>query len=95
MGLAPSAEHLELLTHDKEGTLIRNLGEFPRVLKTAAALREPHRVSRYLEDLAGDVGVTSTVYGEGEWRRRRLVPALADVGGSDRRTAVRPALQRQ
>ena len=54
LGLAPSAEHLELLTHDKEGTLIRNLGEFPRVLKTAAALREPHRVSRYLEDLAGD-----------------------------------------
>ena len=54
LGLAPSAEHLELLTHEKEGTLIRNLGEFPRVLKTAAALREPHRVSRYLEDLAGD-----------------------------------------
>jgi arginyl-tRNA synthetase len=54
LGLIPSAEHLELLTHEKEGTLIRNLGEFPRVLKTAAALREPHRVSRYLEDLAGD-----------------------------------------
>jgi arginyl-tRNA synthetase len=54
LGLSPSAEHLDLLTHDKEGTLIRNLGEFPRVLKTAAALREPHRVSRYLEDLAGD-----------------------------------------
>jgi arginyl-tRNA synthetase len=54
LGLAPSAEHLELLTHEKEGTLIRNLGEFPRVLETAAALREPHRVSRYLEDLAGD-----------------------------------------
>ena len=34
--------------------LVRNLGEFPRVLKTAAALREPHRVCRYLEDLAGD-----------------------------------------
>ena len=46
--------HLELLTHEKEGTLIRNLGEFPRVLKTAASLREPHRVCRYLEDLAGD-----------------------------------------
>ncbi|MGV0794750.1 arginine--tRNA ligase [Mycolicibacterium sp. XJ1819] len=54
LGLAPSSEHLELLTHEKEGTLIRNLGEFPRVLKTAASLREPHRVSRYLEDLAGD-----------------------------------------
>ncbi|BBZ21191.1 arginine--tRNA ligase [Mycolicibacterium gadium] len=54
LGLAASTEHLELLTHDKEGVLIRNLGEFPRVLKTAATLREPHRVSRYLEDLAGD-----------------------------------------
>ncbi len=54
LGLIPSTDHLELLTHEKEGTLIRNLGEFPRVLKTTAALREPHRVSRYLEDLAGD-----------------------------------------
>src|SRR6201989_972914 len=34
--VTPSTEHLALLTHDKEGTLIRNLGEFPRVLKTAA-----------------------------------------------------------
>ncbi|BBY84363.1 arginine--tRNA ligase [Mycolicibacterium tokaiense] len=54
LGLAPSTEHLELLSHDKEGTLIRSIGEFPRVLKTAADLREPHRVCRYLEDLAGD-----------------------------------------
>jgi arginyl-tRNA synthetase len=54
LGLVPDTGHLDLLTHDKEGALIRNLGEFPRVLKTAAALREPHRVCRYLEDLAGD-----------------------------------------
>jgi arginyl-tRNA synthetase len=54
LGLVPSTEHLELLTHDKEGALIRNIGEFSRVLKTAANLREPHRVCRYLEDLAGD-----------------------------------------
>ncbi|RAV12010.1 arginine--tRNA ligase [Mycolicibacterium sp. GF69] len=54
LGVVPNAENLQLLNHDKEGTLIRNIGEFPRVLKTAAALREPHRVSRYLEDLAGD-----------------------------------------
>ncbi len=53
LGVTPSTEHLDLLTHDKEGTLIRTIGEFPRILKTAAALREPHRVSRYLEDLAG------------------------------------------
>jgi arginyl-tRNA synthetase len=54
LGLAPDAAHLEVLTHDKEGTLIRNLGEFARVLGSAASLREPHRVCRYLEDLAGD-----------------------------------------
>ena len=54
LGIVGSTDHLELLTHEKEGTLIRNIGEFPRVLKTAAALREPHRVSRYLEELAGD-----------------------------------------
>ncbi len=54
LGLAPDTAHLDLLTHEKEGTLIRGLGEFPRVLKTAASLREPHRVCRYLEDLAGD-----------------------------------------
>ncbi|MGD1279803.1 arginine--tRNA ligase [Mycobacterium seoulense] len=54
LGLIPDTGHLELLTHDKEGTLLRSIGEFPRVLKTAAALREPHRVCRYLEDLAGD-----------------------------------------
>ncbi len=54
LGLHADTAHLELLSHDKEGTLIRNLGEFPRVLQAAAALREPHRVCRYLEDLAGD-----------------------------------------
>ncbi|OBA77363.1 arginine--tRNA ligase [Mycobacterium sp. 1554424.7] len=54
LGLIPDTNHLELLGHDKEGTLLRSIGEFPRVLKTAAALREPHRVCRYLEDLAGD-----------------------------------------
>ncbi len=54
LGLSPDATHLELLTHDKEGALIRSIGEFGRVLKAAASLREPHRVCRYLEDLAGD-----------------------------------------
>jgi len=54
LGLMPELEHLDLLTHDKEGELIRSLGDFPGVLKAAATLREPHRVCRYLEDLAGD-----------------------------------------
>jgi arginyl-tRNA synthetase len=54
LGLIPDTGHLELLSHDKEGALLRTIGEFPRVLKTAASLREPHRVCRYLEELAGD-----------------------------------------
>jgi arginyl-tRNA synthetase len=44
--------HPELLTHEKEGALLRALAEFPRVVKAAAELREPHRVARYLEELA-------------------------------------------
>ena len=43
---------LDLLTHDKEGDLIRTLGEFPEVVSTAATLREPHRIARYAEELA-------------------------------------------
>ncbi|MDR7301166.1 arginine--tRNA ligase [Haloactinomyces albus] len=43
---------LSLLTHDREGDLIRTLGEFPRTVRAAAELREPHRVARYLEDVA-------------------------------------------
>ncbi|WP_026449221.1 arginine--tRNA ligase [Actinopolyspora mortivallis] len=43
---------LGLLTHEREGDLIRTLGEFPRVVRSAAELREPHRVARYLEELA-------------------------------------------
>ena len=43
----------ELLDHEREGDLLRALGEFPRVVASAAELREPHRVARYLEELAG------------------------------------------
>jgi arginyl-tRNA synthetase len=43
----------ELLDHDREGDLLGVLGEFPRVVATAAELREPHRIARYLEELAG------------------------------------------
>ncbi|RSM78863.1 arginine--tRNA ligase [Amycolatopsis sp. WAC 01375] len=42
-----------LLTLPAEGDLIRTIGEFPTVLRRAALLREPHRVARYLEELAG------------------------------------------
>jgi arginyl-tRNA synthetase len=43
----------ELLDHEREVDLLGALGEFPRVVASAAELRAPHRVARYLEDLAG------------------------------------------
>jgi arginyl-tRNA synthetase len=50
---APESFHPELLTDDREAMLLGALGEFPRVVASAAELREPHRVARYLEELAG------------------------------------------
>ena len=41
-----------LLQHERESDLLGALGEFPRIVASAAELREPHRVARYLEDLA-------------------------------------------
>jgi arginyl-tRNA synthetase len=41
-----------LLTHEREAALLGLIGELPRVVATAAELREPHRVARYLEELA-------------------------------------------
>ncbi|GAA2223031.1 arginine--tRNA ligase [Herbiconiux moechotypicola] len=43
----------ELLVHPTETALLGALQEFPRVVGHAAELREPHRIARYLEDLAG------------------------------------------
>jgi arginyl-tRNA synthetase len=41
-----------LLEHEKEIDLLKALGDFPQVVTTAAELSEPHRVARYLEELA-------------------------------------------
>jgi arginyl-tRNA synthetase len=41
-----------LLSHERENDLLKALAEFPDVVATAAELREPHRIARYLEDLA-------------------------------------------
>ncbi|MDX6245771.1 MAG: arginyl-tRNA synthetase [Frankiales bacterium] len=42
-----------LLSHERENDLLLALAQFPGVVATAAELREPHRVARYLEELAG------------------------------------------
>ncbi|WP_045822193.1 arginine--tRNA ligase [Williamsia herbipolensis] len=52
LGITASDAHLELLAEPAEGELIRTLGDFPAVVATAAHLREPHRICRYLESLA-------------------------------------------
>ena len=41
-----------LLEHERESALLGVLAEFPRIIATAAELREPHRVARYLEEVA-------------------------------------------
>ena len=41
-----------LLAHPRDGELLRALADFPKVVASAAELREPHRVARYLEDTA-------------------------------------------
>ena len=52
LGVDSESADLSSLTHDREGDLIRTLGEFPAVVEEAAQLREPHRIARYAEDLA-------------------------------------------
>jgi arginyl-tRNA synthetase len=42
-----------LLSHARENDLLKALADFPGVVASAAELRQPHRVARYLEDLAG------------------------------------------
>ena len=52
LGVTSEGADLSLLVEEREGALIRTIGEFPRVVASAADLREPHRVARYLEELA-------------------------------------------
>ncbi len=49
--IQPSAEHLDKLGAE-ELDLIKQAAQFPRIVESAAANREPHRVAFYLNDLA-------------------------------------------
>jgi arginyl-tRNA synthetase len=54
LGIAvDDAADVSLLTHPRENELLLALAEFPSVVATAAELREPHRVARYLEEKVG------------------------------------------
>ena len=63
-----------LLDHPSEAALLGALGDFPRVVAQAAELREPHRVARYLEDLAGRYH---------KWYDQRRVTPLGDEDVTD------------
>lgn len=42
----------ELLEHQRERELLGGLAEYPRVVASAAELRQPHRIARFIEELA-------------------------------------------
>jgi arginyl-tRNA synthetase len=52
-GVDRSVFDASTLVHETESILLGVLAELPRILLQAAELREPHRIARYLEDLAG------------------------------------------
>jgi arginyl-tRNA synthetase len=52
-GVDRGAFDASLLTHATESSLLGVLAEFPRIVRQAAELREPHRIARYAEELAG------------------------------------------
>jgi arginyl-tRNA synthetase len=53
LGVETSEFEPGLLNHAAEGELLAKLSELPRVVAQAAEYREPHRVARYLEEVAG------------------------------------------
>lgn len=54
LGFTPEVDRFDpaLLSHERDGDLLRALAAFPSVVASAAELREPHRVARYLEATA-------------------------------------------
>ncbi|WP_024355467.1 arginine--tRNA ligase [Leucobacter chironomi] len=51
-GVDRSAFAPELLTHPTEADLLGKLQQYPGIVAGAAELREPHRIARFLEELA-------------------------------------------
>ena len=64
----------ELLTHERERELLGGLAEYPRDVASAAELRQPHRIARYIEELA-------TLY-HGFYNDCRVLP-MGDEPASD------------
>lgn len=52
-GVDDSEFDASTLTHPTEAVLLGALADYPRIVRQAAELREPHRVARFVEELAG------------------------------------------
>jgi arginyl-tRNA synthetase len=70
-----------LLDHESEAVLLGALSDYPRVIAQAARLREPHRVARYLEALAGS-------YHKWYDQKRRVLPVGDEVVTDAHRTRL-------
>lgn len=52
--LAASTDHVDLLQAEKELSLLKKIGDFPRAVSDAARLRSPHRITNYIQELAAE-----------------------------------------
>ncbi|WP_299965561.1 arginine--tRNA ligase [uncultured Roseobacter sp.] len=77
---------LSLLDHPAELTLAAKLAEWPRLVETAAASREPHRVAFYLYELAGTFHAL--------WNKGNEVPGVRFVQDDPKVTTAKIALAR-
>ncbi|MDF1728450.1 MAG: arginine--tRNA ligase [Sulfitobacter sp.] len=71
---------LTKLDHASELALLRKLGEWPRLVETAARVNEPHRVAFYLYELAGEF--------HGLWNRGNEEPGLRFIQEGDAATSA-------
>ncbi len=67
---------LTLITHESELALIVKMAEFPRVVESASAGQEPHRIAFYLYDLASSL--------HAHWNKGRDIPELRFVNDKNR-----------
>ena len=52
--LAASTDHVDLLQSEKELSLLKKIGDFPRIVSDAARMRAPHRITIYIQELAAE-----------------------------------------
>tara|TARA_R110002072_G_scaffold301874_2_gene482713 strand:+ start:5528 stop:7273 length:1746 start_codon:yes stop_codon:yes gene_type:complete len=70
---------LSKLDHEAELRVLQKLGEWPRLVETAARANEPHRIAFYLYELAGEL--------HGLWNRGNDVAALRFIQEDDPETS--------